>query len=142
MSSTMDKPRGRGGKRGRPPGAPDSIDANNRALASDVTLLEDRLKSRGCRLPKRNFIIAHIIAKSINRTIAEGRLIKRKVRSASKAEKTEAADQIEIKLPNGMRRMTARYLMDIRNPSLPGLPNDWFQTTYNAVYKILGCRRR
>lgn len=135
MPSTKNKPRGRTGNRGRPPGGPGSINANNETLALDAFLLEDKLRQRGCRLPPRNFIIAHIIAKSINRTIADGRPIMRKVRGRGEIGSDRTRKQIEITLPHGVRRLSARYLLEYGLPD--GLPDDWFQSTYTAVEKIL-----
>ncbi len=122
---------------GRPRGGPASINANNQALASDVLLLEDRLRNRGCKLPHRNELVAHIIASSVNKAISQGRTIYRTVRGAKK----EAVEDkgVEIKVPHGMRRVTAKYLVEV---GLEGLPDDWFWTTYIAVQKILGPRQK
>lgn len=135
MSTTTKKRRGRRSERGRPPSGPDSINANNETLALDAFLLEDKLRQRGCRLPPRNVIIAHIIVKSINRTIADGRPIMRKVRGKGEKGPDRKKKPIEIKLPHGVHRLSARYLLEYRLPD--GLPDDWFQSTYTAVEKIL-----
>jgi len=122
---------------GRPRGGPNSINANNQALASDVLLLEDRLRSRGCKLPHRNELVAHIIASSVNKAISHGRTIQRTVRRVKKED--GGAQVVEIKVPYGMQRVTAKYLMEV---GLEGLPDDWFWTTYIAVQKILGPRQK
>jgi hypothetical protein len=127
-------------KRGRPGGGPGSIASNNKALASDVVLLEDRLTKRGKKLPTRIKIIAHVIAKSINQYLKNDKPIYRKVRGQGKVGR-EKSKQIllAIQPPKDKIRVNAQWVID--NP-LPGLPDGWFETTYTAVERILGAQKK